>query len=360
VYLIQLMTYCVTGFRYQNFKKTEPFYGKNGWVYQCFNASKKFTKALTATVNDTEQKELLEKIMKYSEDTLTTLGAKKLLEGYSFVLMSDKPQQLEFEKGKLYLKLENNTIHYKVLKYGPDNEVIEGRITQEDFNKRHGQEYRIPSNNQLSLFEQIKEGILGITSNRRHTLSKEMLKNFLDRKWALSLPALTENVRVFNKIKAEDAEAWDEFRNSSVAFCFRLSRAFIIFSGITSVMPFVALGLLSFLAPKYSSSDPLLTYFLYLLSGSSLLCCATTTLLVTGTCTPKALVDMYIDAKPQANNLVQQHASLVDRAAELLKQLGTFKDTIAKSSYGSSASSDDIPNTITENPISPRFVIQPI
>lgn len=32
VHLIQLMTYCVTGYRYQRFRKKEQFYGKNGLV----------------------------------------------------------------------------------------------------------------------------------------------------------------------------------------------------------------------------------------------------------------------------------------------------------------------------------------
>jgi hypothetical protein len=85
------------------------------------------------------------------------------LDGYDLALMSELQSQQQLEQGKLYIKLEDGVIQYKVLDGG--NIERFGQIIAKDIDSSA----TFPISDNLDQFSQIKKDILKVTSNRGHT-----------------------------------------------------------------------------------------------------------------------------------------------------------------------------------------------
>src|SRR3990167_111731 len=80
---------------------------------------------------------------------------------YELCLLADNVQ---IEKGKLYVKKVTDTLQYKVL--APSGQIVEGVVSQEEL------EHEIPEPLDLNTLVQLLPAILKITSQRNHTAQK--------------------------------------------------------------------------------------------------------------------------------------------------------------------------------------------
>ena len=87
---------------------------------------------------------------------------KNIFDKYRFLLLNSQSNQ-SLEQGNVFLSLDNGDIVYQCLDL--DNNIVQGRITQEDLPKN----ITVPDANEIESFNKIKRSILDITAARGHT-----------------------------------------------------------------------------------------------------------------------------------------------------------------------------------------------
>ena len=128
---------------------------------QIIKVSHDIIKGIPHTYTSFDEPEKLHLSLKERDFYLVKMA--KTEKEYTLALLADLQPQQQFDQRKVYLKLEDGIVHYKVL----SSENIEhvGQITTQDLSGS----VAFPAGNTLEQFSQIKDDILKVTSRRGHT-----------------------------------------------------------------------------------------------------------------------------------------------------------------------------------------------